>query len=341
MKKKILVISGAVLAIGSLLGLFSLPHSIVEANDETADNPISSIRLSPVSKRLTLNSNELVDSKIKITNTGSKELNFRVYSAPYGVVDISYDADFERQTDYTKLSNWINFEKTEYTKIASGDTVDVPYNITVPEDIPGGGQYAVIFAETLPENDDQAEGTSIQTVGRVGSLLYADLGGETRREGELISFNQPTFVGSTLKPVAQIRNSGNIDFDFTHSTNIKTLFGKEVFNNSISRSVLPATTREVAQEWSEAPVVGIYMVNNKISFLNETHVDETKLVYIGPLWILITVLIILGLILILIVVIIIRKVRNNKKNKSNIKQNKYPKTEDSNKESVEKTDEVM
>jgi hypothetical protein len=181
----------------------------------------------------------------------------------------------------------------------------------------------------LPTDSTSGAGASLQTVGRVGSLIYADLGGETRREGELLSFEQPTFAEAKLKPTSQIKNTGNIDFSFNHTAVVKTLFGKEVFNNSISRSVLPSTTREVTQEWTEAPSIGLYLVSNKISFLSQTPVDETKLVYVGPVWILIVILTILGLILILIVLIIVKKVRNNKKSKVNKKGKKSEKVEKS------------
>jgi hypothetical protein len=315
MRKRIIAIGGALLSMAALLGLFAMPVSPVGAEEE-ASNPASSIQLSPVSQRLSLTANTVVDSKIKITNSGSENLSFRVYATPYGVTDITYEANFDVENDYTKIANWISFDQSEYKDLTAGEVVEVPFHISVPSDIPGGGQYAVVFAETLPDSANTGTGAaSIQTVGRVGSLIYADLGGETHREGELVAFNQPTFAEASLKPVAQIKNSGNIDFSFTHSTVVKTLFGKEVFNNSINRSVLPTTTREITQEWTEAPSIGLYLVSNKISFLNQNPVDETKLVYIGPTWILVTILVILGLIFILIVLIIVRKVLNNKKNK--------------------------
>jgi hypothetical protein len=319
MSKRMLTISGAILSIAALLGLFAIPISTVGAEEEPA-NPASSIQLSPVSQRVSLSAGEVVSRNIKITNTGTEPLSFRVYATPYGVADITYEADFDVKSDFTKIANWISFDESEYRDIAVGEHIEVPYHITTPTDIPGGGQYAVVFAETLPDSSGSNTGASIQTVGRVGSLIYADLGGETRQEGELVMFNQPTFAESTLKPVAQIKNSGNIDFTFNHTTTVNTLFGKEVFNNSISRSVLPSTTREIIQEWSDAPSVGLYMVNNKIDFLGQTPVDETKLVYVGPLWILITILVILGLILILIVLIIVKKIRNNKNKVGKVKK---------------------
>jgi hypothetical protein len=308
--------TAGLLSVAALLGLFVAPVARVGAEEESA-NPASSIQLSPVSQRITLSANEKADSKIKITNTGTDALNFRVYATPYGVADVTYEANFDTENDFTKIASWISFDQSEYKNIAVGEVVEVPFHINAPSDIPAGGQYAVVFAETLPTDTPSAAGASIQTVGRVGSLIYADLGGETRREGELVAFSQPTFAEAHLKPMAQIKNSGNIDFSFNHTTVVKTLFGKEVFNNSISRSVLPSTTREITQEWTEAPSIGLYLVSNKISFLNQTPVDETKLVYVGPVWILVTTSIILGLILILVVVIIVRKVRNNKKNKPN------------------------
>jgi hypothetical protein len=339
MKKRIFSVGGALLSIAALMGLFALPVSPVGA-DEDSPNPASSIQLSPVSQRLAMGANEAVDSKIRITNTGTNPLSFRVYATPYGVTDITYEANFDDQSDYTQIASWISFEQSEYRDVAVGEAVEVPFQIISPSDIPSGGQYAVVFAETLPDDFDSGDGAgaSIQTVGRVGSLIYADLGGETRREGELLSFDQPTFAEANLKPTAQIKNSGNIDFAFSHATVVKTLFGKEVFNNSISRSVLPATTREITQEWAEAPSIGLYLVSNKISFLNQTPVDETKLVYIGPLWILITILVILGLILILIVLIIVKKIREHKKSKPTKKGKKTPKANKKAKQSTSETD---
>jgi hypothetical protein len=337
MKKRLFIISGGLLAIAALLGLFALPVSTAQADDDA--NPVSSIQLSPVSQRIELSADQTIDFKIKITNTGNSQLSFRVYASPYGVTDITYEANFDIESDYSKIANWISFEQSEYRNVAAGEAVEIPFQIKAPSDIPSGGQYAVVFAETLPDESGAGAGASIQTVGRVGSLIYADLGGETRREGELVSFNQPTFAETSLKPTARIKNTGNIDFPFNHTAVVKTLFGKEVYNNSVTRSVLPGTTREITQEWTEAPSIGLYRVTNKISFLEKTHVDETKLVYVGPLWILITISVILGLILILIVLIIVRKVRNNKELKSNKKGKKDSITEKKTAKSTSEIDE--
>ena len=93
-----------------------------------------------------------------VKNIGTKGLRYRVYASPYVVKGENYDLDFseEASTSYTQISRWITIlgEDGSYAKeaefaIEPGETQTIHYRIDVPEDVPGGAQYAVIWAQTI------------------------------------------------------------------------------------------------------------------------------------------------------------------------------------------------
>jgi hypothetical protein len=281
-----------------------------------AEEPLPStwIQISPVSSRLDLSPGQQHDGTIKVVNVGADSFDFKVYANAYGVTDLDYEPVFGETGTYSRLADWISFEKTEYQALEPNQTLEVPYTITVPEDSPGGGQYAVIFAETKNPENQNISGAAISTVSRVGSLVFANLGGDARSVGELVSFEQPFWQSGPVKSETIIKNSGNVDFVTHQEFTVSTLFGKEVYSNSADKFVLPETSRRLTQEWAETPAIGLFMVANQVDFLSGGQINDSKLVLVGPLWAIITICVILLLILILIVLIIVRKVKKGKKN---------------------------
>jgi hypothetical protein len=288
-------------------GLFVAP---TQATDEALPN--TWIQISPVSSRINLSPSQVYNGTIKITNVGAENFSFKVYASSYGVTDLDYEPTFDSDSSYTQLAKWVSFEQTEYKDITPNQTLEIPYVINVPENSPGGGQYAVLFAETLSEGTQSTASASITTISRVGSLLFADLGGESRMQGEVSSFEQSSWIQGPIKSEAIVKNDGNIDFVTQQTFTVRTLFGREVYSNSASKYVLPETSRKLDQQGEETPALGLFSVNNKVSFINGDQVDETKLVLVGPVWAIITILVISLLILILIVLIIVKKVKKTK-----------------------------
>ena len=293
------------------LALATAPFLPVAAEDET---PATWIQISPVSERVNLSCEQSHDGTFKVSNIGSEAFDFEVYANAYGVADMSYDPIFDQETTYTQLADWIRFDKNEYDGLEPGDSVEVSYHINVPADCPGGGQYAVLFAQTVPKGEVTG-GMGLQTVSRVGELIFVNLGGETRRDAEFVSFEQNWWTDGKVTSSTVVKNTGNVDFAVNQVFIVKNLFGKEMYNSTTDKSVLPETTREMVQTWEETPMIGLFRVTNQTSYMGQKPVDETKLVLVAPIWFIIAFSTVFCLILILLVVIIVKAIRNRKNRK--------------------------
>lgn len=287
-----------------------LPFLPVAAEDEAT--PATWIQISPVSERVSLSCEQSHEGKFKVSNIGSEAFDFDVYASPYGVADLSYDPIFDTDTNYTQLASWVSFDQKSYTGLAPGASIEVSYHINVPADCPGGGQYAVLFAQTVPKGDIEGSGMGLQTVSRVGELIFANMGGDTRKTGEFVSFDQNWWTDEKITSSTVVKNDGNVDFAVNQVFTVSNLFGQEMYNNTTDKSILPETSREMVQTWEETPFVGLFNVTNQTTFLGESPVNETKLVLVAPIWLIIAFSTVFCLIIILIVVIIVRKVRNKK-----------------------------
>jgi Na+-transporting methylmalonyl-CoA/oxaloacetate decarboxylase gamma subunit len=269
------------------------------------------IQISPIVNQVNLNSGEQYDSKLKITNVGAEEFDFKVYASEYYVTDLTYEPIYGQPSPRSEIARWVSFDQTEYKSIKPNEVIEVPYHVAVPADAPGGGQYAVLFAETLGGSNAQGASTAIQTVNRVGSLLYAKMGGETRETGEVTSLTQDgLFFESPIWSETVVKNTGNVDFPVHYSFTVKSLFGdRELYSNSMDKLILPDTSRQMRLEWQDAPLIGLFQVSDEVSFLNKTQASEERLVLIAPLWLLIVVGVVLLLIIVIVVALIMSKVK--------------------------------
>ena len=302
----------ATLLVGALiLSLVALNiTNLAHADDAEVEKPEVSITMSPAKSVINdLGPGAKHSGEFKIINTGKKAFDFTVSISPYSVNSSKYDNNYNRETNYTQISRWVTFDKTSY-HLESDESVMVSYSINIPTDIPAGGQYAVIFAET--SGDESPEDSAISTMQRVGMLVYAHLEGDTRIEGILESqeikkffFNPPIYATSLVK------NTGNTDFDVTYNLKINSLFGKEVYKGDRVHAVLPETSREVEQDWEETPKLGIFKVTQDITLFEKVYTMK-KTVFVCPIWLLITII----AILVILVTIIVQKIRNRSKKAS-------------------------
>ena len=243
------------------------------------------LQVSPVSNTLELRPGQTYDGQIRVKNSGSQAFNFSLSVSPYYVTDLTYQQKFDKEIPpYSQIIHWISLEKTNYQKLSPGSEIAVPYQIKVPKDAPGGGQYAAIFAQT----EGNPSG-SIQTINRVGSLFYAHVAGQTRQTGRILSVAAPHwYLKPPIKTTALVKNTGNIDFVAKQTMIVKGIFGGEVHRQTIGdKLILPGTTRQLEISWDKTPTIGLYRVTNQIEFLGKVQFSKTRLVIVVPIWLMI------------------------------------------------------
>ena len=243
------------------------------AEEISANEGRPALEITPVTKRVALNANETHDSTINVTNIGAENISVRVYARPFSTRSDSEMQDYETDTKYTQISRWIAIKsengtyetETIYT-LSPNETKAIEYRINVPDDIPGGGQYAVLFVEAMPNGDVK---DNIQTISRVGMTIYATMPGEPKRSVHIGNTSAEALVlNGGVSTQTRISNDGNIDFQASIQFNVYSIFGKQLYSNNVISAILPESSKTIYAGWEETPKFGVYRIEYSISALD-------------------------------------------------------------------------
>lgn len=273
--------------------------------------PAQRLQISPVRQDIgDLKPGEKYTGTFKVQNIGSEAFKFSVGVSPYTVANENYDQDYDTETEYTDIVNWIKFSQ-ESGEVKPNGEVEVAYTITVPADVAAGGQYAILYAEIA--SDGQVENTGLSTIQRVGMKLYTNIEGNTRKTGSVIENKIPTFLfNPPISASSIVENTGNTHANVKYTLQVYPLFGdEEVYTNEEDPTtlvLLPDTRRLNTVSWDGAPALGIFRVKQTVSFWDETSTTE-KVVFLCPIWFIFIIL----LIIFCIIFWIVSRIRNRKR----------------------------
>lgn len=320
---------GIVLTLIVALGVTGYVHAEGEENDLITD--ASSIRIAPSGMRISLNPGVTLKGDreectktvmegchVKVTNSGKEEFSYKVYVTPYTVTGSNNDVSFVDgggDSSHVQIARWLKVidkdgnavDEAVFT-IAPGETQTVEYQIDVPEDIPGGSQYAVLWAQMI-DNGENAGG--IKTLGQVGSVIIGRSISGSREAAVFSDLHIDGFAfKGPIKASGHVKNDGNTDFTVRYVYTARTLFGKEIVSEEGSIAAYPGNEYDFEYEWENTPFLGIFQVEFKAQGGNEA-VTKRRVVIIMPLIVLI-LLILLLTVLIAWIIIIIRKRKERK-----------------------------
>jgi len=312
-------------AFAIILGAVVLPGTQAFADgDEQSEMAAAatSISISPVSKVLQLEANNVYKDTFKVTNNGSSDMKFEVYAAPYSYTlsesDNTYKLGFNNENNYTQISRWITFKDTSGNYVqtttftaAPGETVEIKYAISTPSSIPAGGQYAVLFAHTLSSTTTSS---GIKTEASPGLVVYGRAAGETKLASEFnnLSIKQSIKIDnedkSLINGVGKVKNTGNVDFMASGHLKVTGIFGNVYYetpaDSTSSRvSIIPEVELEVSDVWKETPFFGLFNVEWTVSAAGNTE-TITGQVLILPIPILVLMILLLTIVIVWIIVII-------------------------------------
>ena len=307
-----------------------------EGSETNADegDPKTSLTLTPVSRTLEIASSSSYDGTMNVTNNGAEEMKIEVYPAPYSFIyseeeDI-YKLGFNNDNNFTQITRWITIkdkngnyaQKASFT-IPAGETLEISYRINTPSSIPAGGQYAVIFAQTV---SNSADASGIRTEASAGMIIY---GRSTEGESKVISEIRDMTIGQGLETdengnpsnnhiygLAKVKNTGNVDFFAKGNLKVEPIIGfssYETITNGCTVSIIPESERVVSDEWAETPDFGIYRVTWTITAGENTETIERVIFLINPFVVIIAIIV-----LTIIIVSIIIGVRKRKERRSRL-----------------------
>lgn len=260
------------------------------------------LTMSPAKLQVDIKAGQKYSGTFNIINGGKTDYKFKVYASPYQIKDSNYDNPlFDKENNYTQINRWVTFDKTDYF-IKAGETLEVTYHVNTPNNIPGGGQYAVLFAETQPENVYETNGVISKK--RAGALLFAHTDGQAIKKSEIILDKIPTFVFSNnIKFKADIKNLGNTDFSGKLKYTLHNIFGGDSTKEK-ENFILPESTRRIELDFSNQSLFAIYKAKVQGQALDTIKEENKLIIFISPIVIIIAILIVL--------VLIINKIRKNK-----------------------------
>lgn len=317
MNKIIRTLAVAAFALGLVAAPISAPVAYAEEGDGGSSESSAWIQVSPVSARVVLKPGSELDYSIIVSNVGSNSFNFSVYAAPYTIVDEDYNVSFANETNRSQIVRWIKFinddgslTDTYKGSVAAGAKKSVNYRVTVPNDIPAGGQYATIFAQTEP-NETETNTSGLKTVSRIGMVVYGRTEGETDESAEISEYHLPGFLtNGPVKASSLVKNSGNTDIEAKYAYVINSITGSELHKEEVAFNILPDTSRRQEFVWENTQPMGIFRATYKVEVLGEIH-EETHLLVILPIY-MIVIAIILLTVLTIWIIMLIRKRRERK-----------------------------
>lgn len=289
--------------------LFASNAAPVFAEDEKI--PQYRLQISPAKIDIgDLEPGESYSDIIKVQNTGQNAFDFKMSVVPFSVKDENYTQAYESKEKYNDIVNWVKFSTTT-GHLEPNTQEEVAYTVTVPADVPAGGQYAILMAE-IANNDEVSEDSGVTMLRRVGTLLYSNVAGTTRRTGEVIENKVPSILfNPPVSATSIVSNTGNTHTDATYVLQVYPLFGdEEVYTNEekpTTLTILPDTRRLNTITWDGAPHLGIFRVKQTVTIFDQTSTTE-KLVFLCPIWFIFIVL----LIIFCAIFWIVSRIRNRK-----------------------------
>ena len=258
------------------------------------EKPDYRLQISPVRLDLDLEPGTTSTGTFEVQNTGLKAYDFVLGVDPYSVTDENYSVDSETRTAYTDIVDWITFSQNE-GHVEPNQNQEITVTVTVPDDVPAGGQYAMIYAEMV--RDDELESTGVAVNHRVALLVFSEVEGNTRREGQVLETKIPTILfNPPITATSLVENTGNVHATAYYTLQVFPLFGdEEVYTNEenpATLTILPETQRFNSISWDGAPQLGIFRVRETVTILDDTQTIE-KIVFLCPIWFLFLILLII------------------------------------------------
>lgn len=129
-----------------------------------------SLNVDPSSLSLSAGPGESVSGMITLDNKGDQEISVRAYAEDWAFMPDRSKSFRKPGSVKNSCSKWIYLHPEEL-RIAPGQSKQVRYTVTAPQDA-AGGYYSVIFFETQQDDPELLKKANVIIAGRIGSIVY-------------------------------------------------------------------------------------------------------------------------------------------------------------------------
>lgn len=225
-------------------------------------------------------------------NNNTSEIFYEVSQKSF-YVDEDYGTTFDEED--SPIVEWTTIESGGTGIIAPNSKSDVIFKIEVPTDAPAGGQYEAfnVAVKGVAKNTSGSESNSGLTVQEnmvISHLVFAEIAGDTVRQGEITDISVPSFLFSgDITGHSAIRNTGNIHGVAKYTLQVFPLFSdEEMYTNEehpMTNTILPDRTFYFENSWKDTPAMGIFRVVYTVEF-EGAKAQVSKVVIKCPIWLL-------------------------------------------------------
>lgn len=288
--------------------------------DENSNNTFT---LTPMSQNIELSPGETYTGYITIVNPAdaTSDFEYKVSVNPFSVVGQDYAVDLATEYNRSMITKWITVPESTGT-LKPNESRKVEYTIKVPDDAPGGGQYAALTVTNNNETGNN-DGLSVHSVLEMASVVYAQVDGETIHDTHILENNIPGFALTTpVTLTATLQNNGNVHEFASYTITVTDFFTGQVIlpteeaDGHYSEVIMPETTFHSQREISNLPTIGVVKVTQTIRLNGEVSTAESNII-ICPIWFMVLIIATLAA-LITTIVLIVKKHRKHKKSLSDI-----------------------
>ena len=253
----------------------------------------NSFSVFPMTQKISLKAGETYHGYINVAipAAATEDFAFKVELHPYSVSGKDYDVDLDTKSERSKIVDWIKIEDTEGI-LAPNGRQKINFTITVPENAPAGGQYAMIGVSS---DNSAKEGDVVQNVYEMTSIIFAEIDGEIHHGGEILENYIPGFVTSGAPVVkTTVTNTGNVHETAYSAIKVKNaITGQEIItprqDDMHESIIMPESTRELVRTLADLPALGVFEVTQDISYLDHT-LNNTTVMVVCPIWFIMLVL---------------------------------------------------
>jgi len=268
----------------TILLVFSLPVLAQEGGLK--------MTLTPPLIKNNMNPGETWMSTVKMVNNNKEKLvvyaeikDFR--SNGSGGVEFIPDEESEGQGSHSGfLKQWMEVQEGPY-EIAPYSSIEIPFQIKVPETAEPGGHYAAILIGTKPQGELKGSGMSISSM--ISSLVLITISGDVVESGRIREFSTDKTYYKTPKVKLKLRfeNTGNVHLQPKGNIIIRDMFGNEKGNIDINKdtaygNVLPGDIHTWEFAWEgEASIfkMGKYSATINVSYGEKVVEVDTRSFY--------------------------------------------------------------
>lgn len=191
----------------------------------------------PSSKLYQATGGETVSGTVNVSNPGNSPLNLRLYLSDWNIDLAGQFTISEVGTEDRSASDWIAFDSPTM-ELAPGESVALPYTVTVPTDAEPGTHWSVLFVESEPSDPVPGQTAATFSV-RVGHIVYVNVPGASSEGAVVGVFGQPPAEpGRPYTIIAQYANTGGLAQGVEGEFTVRDQTGERVIEATIERSVV-------------------------------------------------------------------------------------------------------